>query len=227
MTTGVVVFPGTNCEHDVSYALQSLGGTVELVWHQETSLDGLDGVVLPGGFAHGDYLRPGAIARFSPVMQAVAKAAEEGRPVLGICNGFQMLCEAGLLPGALIGNRDRRFICKPVDVRVESTESILTCAAVEGAVLRIPLNSFQGNYIPGERPGRPLLRYCGPEGSVEEGTNPNGSTGAIAAISNAAGNVVGIMPHPERAIEPFMGSRDGTTLLEGFLASLGPEQRRV
>ena len=227
MTTGVVVFPGTNCEQDVSYALQSLGGTVELVWHQETSLDGLDGVVLPGGFAHGDYLRPGAIARFSPIMGAVGKAADEGLPVLGICNGFQMLCEAGLLPGALIANRDRRFICRTIEVRVESTQSILTQAAAEGDVLRIPLNSYEGNYIPGSDVGRTVLRYCGPDGVVSEAANPNGSTDAIAAVSNPRGNVAGIMPHPERAIEPFMGSSDGVALLEGFLAAVEPEAIRV
>lgn len=227
MTTGVIVFPGTNCDQDVSYALESLGESVELVWHQETSLDGLDGVVLPGGFAHGDYLRPGAIARFSPIMGAVAKAAEEGMSILGICNGFQVLCEAGLLPGALVANRNRRFICKIVDVRVESTQSILTQSTEEGAVMRVPINSYEGNYVPGEGLSRPLLRYCGPDGSIDDASNPNGSTDAIAAISNPAGNVAGVMPHPERAMESFMGSTDGRTLLAGFLASLKQEPAGV
>ena len=204
MKAGVVVFPGTNCEHDVAFALRSLGAEAELVWHRETSLDGLDGVVLPGGFAHGDYLRTGAIARFSPVMTAVAKAAEEGVPVLGICNGFQVLCEAGLLPGALIHNRDLQFICKPVHLRVESTGSILTAAATEGEVLRIPLNSYEGNYI-ATGPVNTQLTYCAPDGTTTE-----------------EGNVAGLMPHPERAIELFMGSTDGRLLLEGFVAAMEP-----
>ena len=147
MTVAVVVFPGTNCEHDVKHALGVLGTAAELVWHRETDLSGAAGVVLPGGFAHGDYLRTGAIARFSPVMAEVARLAEGGRPVLGICNGFQILCEAGLLPGALVANRDLRFICRPIHVRVESTASVLTAAASEGDVLRIPLNSYEGNYV--------------------------------------------------------------------------------
>lgn len=227
MTAGVIVFPGTNCEQDVAYALRSLGAAVEIVWHQEDSLDGLAGVVLPGGFAHGDYLRPGAIARFSPIMGAVAKVAEEGVPVLGICNGFQMLCEAGLLPGALIANRDRRFICKSIQVRVESTDSILTRTTSVGDILRIPLNSYEGNYLPGVAAFQPLLRYCGPDGAIDDVYNPNGSSESLAAIANPAGNVAGIMPHPERAIESFMGSTDGTTLLEGFLAALEMERPGV
>ena len=220
MTVGIVVFPGTNCEHDVAYALKALGVGAELVWHRDTSLDGLGGVVLPGGFAHGDYLRTGAIARFSPVMQAIVKAADEGVPVLGICNGFQVLCEAGLLPGALIPNRDLRFICRPVDLVVESTDSILTRSASEGDVLRLPLNSYEGNYLPGDGSVDALLRYCGPNGELDDEYNPNGSTGAIAAVANEAGNVAGIMPHPERAIEPFMASTDGRVLLESFVGSM-------
>ncbi|MCP4845920.1 MAG: phosphoribosylformylglycinamidine synthase I [Actinomycetia bacterium] len=219
MTVGIVTFPGTNCEQDVGYALDSLGATTVQVWHRETSLDGLEAVVLPGGFAHGDYLRTGAIARFSPIMAAVEKLAAEGRPVLGICNGFQVLCEAGLLPGALIANRDLRFICRPVHLRVESTESILTRAAHEGQVLTIPLNSYEGNYISGDTPNT-VLRYCEPDGSLTEAANPNGSTDAIAAITNSTGTVAGIMPHPERAIEDFMASTDGRVLLESFIASL-------
>jgi len=219
LTIGIVVFPGTNCEQDVAYALGALGGDTVPVWHRETSLDGLAAVVLPGGFAHGDYLRTGAIARFSPVMAAVEKLAAERRPVLGICNGFQILCEAGLLPGALIANRDLKFICRPVTVRVESTGSILTRAATLGQVLTIPLNSYEGNYIPGLDAPRTILRYCGPDGSVSGESNLNGSADAVAAISNSTGTVAGLMPHPERAIEEFMGSTDGRILLESFIAS--------
>lgn len=220
MTVGIITFPGTNCEQDVAYALGAFGAETVPVWHRDTSLDGLDGVVLPGGFAHGDYLRAGAIARFSPIMSAVEKLAAEGRPVLGICNGFQVLCEAGLLPGALIENRDLRFICRPVRVRVESTESVLTRAARPGQVLTIPLNSYEGNYQPGATTARVILRYCDADGEVREAANPNGSTDAVAGVATTSGNVVGLMPHPERAIEPFMASSDGRILLESFVASL-------
>ena len=220
MTVGIITFPGTTCEQDVAYALESLGAATVQVWHRETSLDGLEAVVLPGGFAHGDYLRTGAIARFSPVMAAVAKLAEEGRPVLGICNGFQILCEAGLLPGALIANRDLRFICRPVSLRVESTDSVLTRSARVGQVLTIPLNSYEGNYIAGEQPPNTVLRYCEPDGAISQAANPNGSYGSIAGLTDASGRVAGLMPHPERAIEPFMPSSDGLILLESFVASL-------
>jgi phosphoribosylformylglycinamidine synthase len=219
LTVGIVAFPGTNCEQDVAYALESLGAKTVTVWHRETSLDGLEAVVLPGGFAHGDYLRTGAIARFSPIMAAVEKLAAEGRPVLGICNGFQILCEAGLLPGALIANRDLKFICRPVHLRVESTDSILTRGARIGQVLTVPLNSYEGNYVPGPEPATTILRYCDPDGLASETANRNGSTGAIAGIANPAGTVVGLMPHPERAIEDFMASTDGRLLLESFIAS--------
>jgi phosphoribosylformylglycinamidine synthase len=220
LTVGVVTFPGTNCEQDVAYALDALGATSVSVWHRETSLDGLDAVILPGGFAHGDYLRTGAIARFSPIMAAVEKLAAEGRPVLGICNGFQILCEAGLLPGALIANRDLRFICRPVRLRVESTESIITRAATPGQVLTVPLNSFEGNYVAGSAAPAVVLRYSDADGSISDAANLNGSADSIAGIASAAGNVAGLMPHPERAIEEFMGSTDGRVLLESFVASV-------
>lgn len=220
MNVGIVVFPGTNCEHDVAHALGLVGAETTQVWHRDTDLTGLDGVVLPGGFAHGDYLRTGAIARFSPVMEAVAAAAAAGIPVLGICNGFQILCEAGLLPGALIANRALRFICRPVDVVVTSTDSILTRAATEGQVLRIPLNSYEGNYRRGPETPNVVLRYCGPDGTVDDFHNPNGSEGAVAGVTDDAGNVAGLMPHPERAVESFMGSVDGLVLLESFVASV-------
>jgi phosphoribosylformylglycinamidine synthase subunit PurQ / glutaminase len=214
---GVVVYPGTNCEHDVVEALESVGASCELVWHTRRDLACCDAVVLPGGFAHGDYLRPGAIARFAPVTHAVAEFAREGGPVLGICNGFQVLTEAGLLPGALQKNRGLTFLCQTVAVRVESTRSALTCEAVAGGVLRIPINHFEGNYTCSDatldelRDGdRVLLRYL---------DNPNGSLDDIAGICNEAGNVVGLMPHPERASHELLGSTDGLVLLRSFVGA--------
>jgi phosphoribosylformylglycinamidine synthase len=213
MKTAVVVFPGTNCEHDVVHALRSLGGDAELVWHRDKDLSDFDGAVLPGGFAHGDYLRTGAIARFSPVMAEVARMAAEGAPVLGICNGFQVLCEAGLLPGALIANRDLAFICRFIEVEVTDTSTILTRNTEIGQRIRIPLNSYEGNWVNPGTEARVALRYV---------DNPNGSQGEAAAISNAVGNVVGVMPHPERASDELLGSADGLILLESYLHSLVP-----
>ncbi len=214
----VVVFPGTNCEHDVVAALSAIGGNAELLWHDRTSLAGFDGVILPGGFAHGDYLRPGAIARFSPVMSAVERFAGEGGPVLGICNGFQILCEAGLLPGAFQRNRGLRFICSLVELEVCSArQNVLTGGLEAGEHLWVPINHFAGNYtVDGKvaeeliAEGRVLLRYV---------SNPNGSVADIAAICNGAGNVVGIMPHPERASDQLLGSSDGLKLLRSFLGA--------
>ena len=230
MTIAVVVFPGTNCEHDVVHALDLLGTEAKLVWHRETDLSNFSGVVLPGGFAHGDYLRTGAIARFSPVMAEVERAAQIGTPVLGICNGFQILCEAGLLPGALVANRDLKFICRPIHVRVESTDSVLTNAAKVGDILRIPLNSYEGNYIvPAEQltdienSGQVILRYCNEDGVVADRINPNGSTNNIAGLANELGNVAAVMPHPERATESILGSDDGRRLLEGFVRATKTE----
>ena len=211
MTVAVVVFPGTNCEFDVVHAIRLLGGHAELVWHRDTDLAGASAVILPGGFAHGDALRTGAIARFSPVMGAVAAMAASGRPVLGICNGFQILCEAGLVPGALIANRDLAFICRMVDVEVTDTNSVLTAAATLGQRLRMPLNSYEGNWVDPSSRGRIVVRYV---------DDPNGSQDHAAAVTNQAGNVVGIMPHPERATESLLGSEDGRVLLEGFLVSV-------
>ena len=213
MRTAVLVFPGTNCEQDVAHALTALGGEADLVWHRERDLSEFDGVVLPGGFAHGDYLRTGAIARFSPVMSEVARFADEGRPVLGICNGFQILCEAGLLPGALIANRDLAFICRFVDLEVVDTGTILTGAAEPGQRIRIPLNSYEGNWVDPGNSGRIALRYV---------DDPNGSQDSAAAVANEAGNVVGVMPHPERGVDELLGSGDGRVLLEGYLHSLVP-----
>lgn len=213
MKTAVVLFPGVNCEHDVLQAITALGGEAELVWHRETDLAGFDGVILPGGFAHGDALRTGAIARLSPAMKEVARLAAVGAPVLGICNGWQILCESGLIPGAHIANRDLSFICRFEEVEVVDTGSILTRAAEPGQRLRIPLNSYQGSWVDPSDAGRVVLRYVG---------DPNGSQGRAAAVSNESGNVVGVMPHPERATDELLGSTDGRILLESFLHSLIP-----
>ncbi|MDQ3305786.1 MAG: phosphoribosylformylglycinamidine synthase subunit PurQ [Actinomycetota bacterium] len=216
---GVVVFPGSNCERDAAKALRRLGADVEMLWHAEPSVAGCDAVVVPGGFAHGDYLRPGAIARFSPVMEAVADFASAGGPVLGICNGFQVLAEAGLLPGALQKNRGLKFLCATVDLRVETQRSPLTQGVAAGTVLAIPINHFEGNYtcspatlaeLRGD--DRIVLRYV---------DNPNGSIDGIAGVCSAGRNVVGLMPHPERAYDPMVGSGDGVALLASFLASAG------
>lgn len=213
MKTAVIVFPGVNCEHDVVHALRGLGGEAELVWHRETDLTGFDGAILPGGFAHGDALRTGAIARFSPAMSEVARLAAEGAPVLGICNGWQMLCESGLIPGAHIANRDLSFICRFVDVEVIDTDSILTAGCEPGQRLRIPLNSYEGNWVDPSGSGRVVARYV---------DDPNGSQDRAAAVANGTGNVVGIMPHPERASDELLGSNDGQVLLASFLEALVP-----
>jgi len=214
---GVVVFPGSNCEHDVVEALAGLGAAAELLWHGDRSVGDVDAVVLPGGFAHGDYLRPGAIARFSPIMAPITEFAAAGGPVVGICNGFQVLTEAGLLPGALQKNSGARFICTPVEVVVASAQSALTRNAEVGDVLRLPINHFEGNYtcspetlsvLQGD--DRVVLRYV---------NNPNGSTDDIAGVCSAARNVVGLMPHPERACDPLLGSDDGRRLLGSLLAA--------
>lgn len=213
MRTAVVVFPGVNCEHDVVHALRALGGEAELVWHRDIDLAGFDGVILPGGFAHGDALRTGAIARFSPAMREVARMAAVGAPVLGICNGWQILCESGLIPGAHIANRDLSFICRFEEVEVVDTNSILTRAAEPGQRLRIPLNSYEGSWVDPSGAGRVVLKYV---------DDPNGSQDRAAAVANAAGNVVGVMPHPERATDELLGSTDGQVLLESFLKALVP-----
>lgn len=214
---GVVLFPGSNCEHDVLEAVEALGGEGVMVWHGDRRLDQVDAIVLPGGFAHGDYLRPGAIARFSPVMAAVEEFAKDGGPVVGICNGFQVLTEAHLLPGALQKNRGLTFLCQTVELEIASDRSALTKGTEAGTRLRIPINHFEGNYTCDRRTleqleadQRIVLRYV---------DNPNGSVGDIAGIANEAGNVVGLMPHPERAVNPLSGSTDGAVLLGALLES--------
>lgn len=214
---GVLLFPGSNCEQDVVEAFRGLGAEAELVWHGDTDLGGVDAVVVPGGFAHGDYLRPGAIARFSPIMGAVRDFAASGGPVVGICNGFQVLCEAELLPGALQKNAGLRFLCQEVTLRVASTSSVLTSEVAIDTELRIPINHFSGNYTCSpevlerlQANGQVVLRYV---------DNPNGSMDDIAGVSNEAGNVVGLMPHPERASAALLGSVDGVPLLASVLAA--------
>jgi phosphoribosylformylglycinamidine synthase len=214
---GVVVFPGTNCEHDVVQAVEAAGADGALLWHGDDHLGAVDAVVLPGGFAHGDYLRPGALARFSPVMDAVAAFARSGGPVVGICNGFQVLTEAGLLPGALQKNGRLRFLCEPARLVVSSTSSVLTSGSAVGDELTIPINHFSGNYTCDDETlrrlhaeGRIVLRYA---------DNPNGSVDAIAGITNDAGNVVGLMPHPERASNALLGSVDGLVLLRALVGA--------
>jgi phosphoribosylformylglycinamidine synthase subunit PurQ / glutaminase len=216
---GVVTFPGSNCELDVVEAVRDLGGEGVLLWHGDDSIGSVDAVVLPGGFAHGDYLRPGAIARFSPIMAAVRAFAADGGAVIGICNGFQILTEAGMLPGALQKNTGLKFVYAATDLRVETTASHLTSEAAVGDVLRIPINHFEGSYTCDARTlaalqaeERVVVRYV---------DNPNGSVDDIAGICNEGRNVVGLMPHPERACHPLVGSTDGRVLLRSVLASAG------
>jgi len=216
---GVVLFPGSNCELDAVEALTALGAESPMLWHGDASVGDVDAVVVPGGFAHGDALRPGAIARFSPIMDAVIEFGRNGGPVVGICNGFQVLTEAGMLPGALQKNRGLKFLCTTVELRVESTQSPLTSQAAVGQVLRVPINHFEGNYTCSpdtlrqlQDDDRVVLRYV---------DNPNGSIDDIAGITNENRNVVGLMPHPERATSDLLGSADGLVLLRSLLATAG------
>jgi phosphoribosylformylglycinamidine synthase len=230
----VVVFPGSNCDADAQWAAsQVLGQSADLVWHKDTSLGGADVVILPGGFAHGDYLRTGAMARFSPIMPAVRAFAAAGGAVIGICNGFQILLEAGLLPGAMLRNRGLKYRCEHVHVRVERTDTPFTSAARRGQVLRIPIGHGEGNYYAPpdvlhalEAGGQVVFRYTDANGLVSDEANPNGSVNGIAGICNVQRNVVGMMPHPERACEPLLGSTDGLVVLESVVQSL-TEARQV
>jgi phosphoribosylformylglycinamidine synthase subunit PurQ / glutaminase len=228
MKFGVVVFPGSNCDHDAFYAIgKILKKPVEMIWHQSEDLAGSDAIILPGGFAYGDYLRTGAIARFSPVMKSVEKFAKSGGLVLGICNGFQILLEAGLLPGAMMRNAGLRFICRHLYLRVEQTDTPVTCAATPGQLLKIPIAHNDGNYrcepaalAELERNRQVVFRYTTPDGRADEAGNPNGSVGNIAGICNRERNVVGLMPHPERAVEAALDSADGLVLFRSMVESL-------
>ena len=231
MKFAVIVFPGSNCDHDAYHAAKHVfGQDAEFVWHKVTSLKGADAVILPGGFSHGDYLRTGAIARFSPIMASVADFARRGGPVLGICNGFQVLLEAGLLPGAMLRNRDLKFHCEHVWVRTEQTDTPFTLRAAPGQVLRIPIAHGEGNYFAEpdvlqalESSGRIVFRYCDATGRVTDAANPNGSLNNIAGICNESRNVVGLMPHPERACETALGSADGRVMFESVISALTGE----
>lgn len=228
MKFGVVVFPGSNCDHDAYYALKhELGVDAEFLFHKEHDLHAVDAVILPGGFSYGDYLRCGAIARFSPIMREVVDFARQGGPILGICNGFQILCEAGLLPGALLRNRDLRFISRHVHIRTVNNSTIFTGELAEGALLRIPIAHGEGNYhatpevlseLEGE--GRIVFQYCDSMGNVTSDANPNGSQLNIAGIVNAKGNVLGLMPHPERACTDLLGSSDGAGIFRSMVRSI-------
>lgn len=228
MRVGVVVFPGSNCDHDAYHAVKHVcGQEARFVWHKDSDLSGLDAVILPGGFSYGDYLRTGAIARFSPILRAVAEYAGRGGPVLGICNGFQILQEAGLLPGAMLRNRGVQFLSQAVHVRVERDDTVATAGLPVGTVLTMPIAHGEGNFfLPDdeldrlEGEGRVVFRYATPDGRLDEGANPNGSARAIAGVCNEDRNVVGLMPHPERAAEPELGSTDGKRVFDCLVAAL-------
>lgn len=228
MKVAVIVFPGSNCDHDAYYAVRHvLGQEAEFVWHKDSTLAGADAVILPGGFSYGDYLRTGAIARFSPIMKAVTAFADTGGPVIGICNGFQVLLEAGLLPGAMLRNRSVRFQCEFVHVRVEQNDTPFTAACRVGQVLRLPIAHGEGNYFADpetlaqlEQERRIIFRYATADGSVTDDANPNGSVANVAGICSARRNVVGLMPHPERACELSVGSADGLVILQSLAESL-------
>jgi len=220
----VVQFPGSCDERDAAYALEIVGAEPVLLWHGEADLHGVDAVVLPGGFSYGDYLRTGALARFAPVMGAVGEFAGNGGPVLGICNGFQILCEAGLLPGALTRNQGLRFVHRLQAIRVEA-RSRWTAGVEPGTVLRIPVKHGEGRYVHPDpsalaAAGQVLARYCQPDGTVTDAANPNGSVEGIAGVTNAAGNVAGLMPHPEHAVDALLGSTDGRALLAAALTTV-------
>ncbi|MGH9736655.1 MAG: phosphoribosylformylglycinamidine synthase subunit PurQ [Candidatus Acidiferrales bacterium] len=240
MKFGVVQFPGSNCDDDACHAVGSvIGQPVELIWHQSHDISSFDAIVLPGGFAFGDYLRTGAIARFSPVMNAVSRFARSGGLVLGICNGFQILLEAGLLPGAMMRNRGLHFLCRQVHIRVESTNTPFTCSAARGQVLQVPIAHMEGNYFCDpqvladlERNNQIIFRYVHPDGSdpgdpanriaaeEDRAANPNGALAAIAGICNRDRNVLGMMPHPERAVEAQLGSADGLVIFQSMVSAL-------
>ena len=228
MKFGIIVFPGSNCDRDVAWVTQSLlGQPTRMVWHQEEDISGLDVIVVPGGFSYGDYLRCGAIARFSPVMAATIAHAQKGKLVLGICNGFQILTEIGLLPGALVRNQQLNFICDRVPVKVENSDTPWTSDYQKGEVIRLPIAHGEGRYYADaetlkelDNNGQILFRYCTKNGEISQVANPNGSLNNIAGICNRQGNVLGMMPHPERASDPMLGDTDGIKLFKGLLMSV-------
>ncbi|HUF29615.1 MAG TPA: phosphoribosylformylglycinamidine synthase subunit PurQ [Gemmatimonadaceae bacterium] len=225
MKFGIITFPGSNCDFDAYHAVvDALGESAVYLWHKDHDLQGADVIVLPGGFSYGDYLRAGAIARFSPIMREVASFARRGGPVLGICNGFQIACEAGLLPGALMRNAGLKFVSDVVHVRVENTDTLFTNQLAGGDVLRIPIAHGEGRFVADEETlerleadGHVVFRYVSPGGERDPGANPNGSMNDIAGIVSAAGNVLGMMPHPERASDPLLGSDDGLAIFQSVL----------
>ena len=228
MKFGVIVFPGSNCDHDAYHVISKhVGQPVDFIWHRDTELRGYDAVIIPGGFSYGDYLRAGALARFSPVMNSVKEFAAKGNLVLGICNGFQILCEAGLLPGALIRNRELHFVCAHVSVRVESTRTPFTHELKPGSLLSLPIAHAEGNYVCDDqtlaelqRDDRIIFRYCDAQGQITDEANSNGSRDNIAGICNRERNVLGLMPHPERACEDLLGSSDGREVFRSLAGTL-------
>ena len=228
MKFGVLVFPGSNCDHDTYHAITEVAGQpATFLWHESEDLENCDAILVPGGFAYGDYLRTGAIARFAPIMQSVTRFAASGGLVLGICNGFQILCEAGLLPGALMRNANLKYICKQVHLRVETTQTPFTHTMHTGQVLKVPIGHMEGNYFCDdrtlmtlERDGRIIFRYATPEGDVTPDANPNGSLANIAGILSDGRNVLGMMPHPDRSSEKLLGSADGLAIFESMIAEL-------
>jgi phosphoribosylformylglycinamidine synthase I len=230
MKFGVIIFPGSNCEHDVYYMIDKiLRRPVQFIWHESDDLAGCEAIIIPGGFSYGDYLRTGAIARFSPVMKSLKRFAERGGLVLGICNGFQILLEAGLLPGAMLKNKGLKYVCRHVYVRVEASDTPFTSSTQKGEVLCIPIGHMEGNYFVDDGTLRRLennqqviFRYCDPQGEITREANPNGSLSNIAGICNEGRNILGMMPHPERASEPLLGSDDGLLIFHSMVKSLVP-----
>jgi phosphoribosylformylglycinamidine synthase I len=228
MKFGVLVFPGSNCDHDTSNVIEQIAHQpVTMLWHESEDLEGCDAILVPGGFAYGDYLRTGAIAHFAPVMQSVKRFAASGGLVLGICNGFQILCESGLLPGALMRNAGLKYICKQVHLRAETTDSPFTNTLTKGQVLQIPIGHMEGNYFCDEstlaelkRDDRVAFRYATPSGEITAGANPNGSLENIAGVLNEGRNVLGMMPHPDRSSELLLGSADGFPIFQSMIAAL-------
>lgn len=235
MKFGVVVFPGSNCDHDAYHVLSKhVGQPVDFVWHKQTDLSTFDALVIPGGFSYGDYLRAGALAKFSPVMNAVKEFAANGKYVFGVCNGFQILCEAGLLPGALMRNKDLHFVCRYVNVRVENAATPYTSELESGEILSIPIAHAEGNYVCDdetfaelERNNQIVFRYCDENGETVEEANPNGSRSNIAGISSKEGNVLGMMPHPERACEELLGSNDGRDIFRSLTKAIADYELRI